>query len=375
MPVRTLVLGNKVKLLSVVGARPQFVKLGPVNAAIVARGHEHVIVHTGQHYDYEMSDFFFDEFGMPNPSSNIGVGSGSHGAQTGLMLQRLEVELIAQFPDWVIVYGDTNSTVAAALASAKLHLPVAHVEAGLRSFNRAMPEEINRIVTDHCSDLLLCPTREAMGHAEREGLGGRSLLVGDVMTDVFRKTASALLQGTRAAPSTWPTVSGEFLLATIHRDHNTDDPKRLGEIIAAMAGLPVPVVLPVHPRLRAKAEAARVSLARGALLPTPPLNYRDMVWALIHCRGVVTDSGGLQKEAFLAERVCTTLRPETEWGDTLQDGWNVLISDLAELGSAAMRPAPTQPPSAAFGDGRSANHIVSAIEGWLGHPPGAVSRT
>jgi UDP-N-acetylglucosamine 2-epimerase (non-hydrolysing) len=349
-----------VKVLSVVGARPQFVKLAPVAAALTASGHEHVIVHTGQHYDNRMSDVFFEDLHIPAPDVHLGVGSGGHGAQTGAMLAGLDAVLEEHAPDWVLVYGDTNSTLAGAVSAVKLHLPVAHLEAGLRSFNRAMPEEHNRVLTDHAADLLLAPTKVAMGHLAAEGLADRSVLVGDVMTDVCFLVRDGVRDRAPALPPGVDPTAG-YLVSTIHRAENTDDPQRLAAIVAALAALPLPVVLLAHPRLVARAATFGIDLTAGSLRPAPPLPYPDMVSAVLHSRGVVTDSGGLQKEAYLLGVPCTTLRTETEWVETLADGWNVLDADLSAVAGVAVRPAPAVPQGRPYGDGHAAQTVVRVL--------------
>jgi UDP-N-acetylglucosamine 2-epimerase (non-hydrolysing) len=348
-----------VKVLSVVGARPQFVKLAPVAAALTASGDEHVIVHTGQHYDHAMSDVFFDDLKIPDPDVHLGVGSGSQGVQTGGMLAAMDAVLDEHQPDWVLVYGDTNSTIAGTLSAVKMHLPVAHLEAGLRSFNRRMPEEHNRVLTDHAADLLLAPTAVAMGHLADEGLAARSVLVGDVMTDVLFQVRDAV----RDQPSRLPAdvASGDYLVATIHRADNTDDPERLRAIVAALAALPVPVVLLAHPRLVARAAQAGIALDAGSLRALPPMNYPGMVSAVSRARGVVTDSGGLQKEAFLLGVPCTTIRSETEWTETLAGGWNVLANDLVDLPSIVLRERPAAATTAPYGDGHAATEVARVL--------------
>lgn len=359
----------RVKVLSVVGARPQFVKLAPVAEAAVAAGHEHVIVHTGQHYDARMSDAFFADLAIPDPDVALGIGSGSHGEQTGAMLAALDPVLADHRPDVVLVYGDTNSTLAGTLAAVKMHVPVAHLEAGLRSFNRAMPEEHNRVLTDHAADLLLAPTPVAMGHLADEGLADRSVLVGDVMTDVCFRVRDAVAGRPLPAELAEPAEvigsgpgAGDYLVATVHRAENTDDPVRLAAVIDALAGLDLPVALLAHPRLVARSAAAGIGLERGSLHPLPPLAYPDMVAAVLSSRGVVTDSGGLQKEAFLLGRPCTTLRTETEWVETLEGGWNVLDPELTRLKECADRPGPSAPRGTPYGDGAAAGHAVRALD-------------
>jgi UDP-N-acetylglucosamine 2-epimerase (non-hydrolysing) len=355
------------KVLSVVGARPQLVKLAPVARAFAGTPHRHVIVHTGQHYDVNLSDVFFSGLGIPDPDVHLGVGSGSHGAQTGAVLSAMDPVLELEKPDWVLVYGDTNSTLAGAVAAVKMHIPVAHLEAGLRSFNRRMPEEHNRVLTDHAADLLLAPTAEAVRHLAAEGLAERTELVGDVMVDVCVRVRDDVLAGRHPAPELPQGIdpSAPYLLATLHRAENTDDPRRLAGLVAALAALPVPVALLAHPRLLARATAQGLKLEQGAIRVGTPLPYASMVAAVLGSAGVVTDSGGLQKEAYLLGRPCTTLRSETEWVETLADGWNHLVPDPAELGdrwpSLATRPAPQAERGAPYGDGRAAQRVVETL--------------
>ena len=348
------------RILSVVGARPQFVKLAPIASALAGRA-EHVIVHTGQHYDELMSDVFFRDLGIPAPDLNLEVGSGAHGAQTGAMLAGLEQAFERFSPDWVLVYGDTNSTVAAALAAVKIHLPVAHLEAGLRSFNRRMPEEHNRVLTDHAADLLLAPTATAMAHLATEGLSDRSVLVGDVMTDVLFSVRDRVTADGTGAPE--GMTAGGYYVATIHRPDNTDDPSRLRAIVAALASLDAPVLLLAHPRLRALAATHGIALDAGAVRAVEPLAYPALVAAVAHSRGVVTDSGGLQKEAFLLRVPATTIRPETEWVETVDLGWNVLANDVSTLAAAVQRPVPTATDDAPYGDGHAATRVADALLG------------
>ncbi|MFE7747792.1 non-hydrolyzing UDP-N-acetylglucosamine 2-epimerase [Streptomyces sp. NPDC057428] len=357
------------KVISIVGARPQLVKLAPVAAAFAQTDHQHVIVHTGQHYDADLSDVFFSGLGIPDPDVHLGVGSGSHGVQTGSVLSALDPVLDAEQPDWVLVYGDTNSTIAGALSAVKQHLPVAHLEAGLRSFNRRMPEEHNRVLTDHCADLLLAPTEEAMRHLADEGLAERAELAGDVMVDICLRIRDSVLAGEHPAPALPEGIdpAQPFLLATLHRPDNTDDPARLAAIVEALAGLPLPVALLAHPRLTARAEQHGIDLAQGSVHVGRPLPYAGLVAAVLASSGVVTDSGGLQKEAFLLDRVCTTIRPETEWVETLEDGWNHLVpnpQDMApaEWAALATRRAPEAPHGAPYGDGTAAQRVVKLME-------------
>lgn len=357
------------KVISVVGARPQLVKLAPIAAAFAETDHQHVIVHTGQHYDADLSDVFFSGLGIPDPDVHLGIGSGSHGAQTGGVLTAMDPVLDAEQPDWVLVYGDTNSTLAGALSAVKMHLPVAHLEAGLRSFNRRMPEEHNRILTDHAADLLLAPTEEAMRHLAAEGLSKRSVLAGDVMVDVCLRIRDAVLAGEHPKPVLPEGIDPEapYLLATLHRPDNTDDPRRLAAIVDSLASLPVPVALLAHPRLVVRAEEHGIKLNQGSLHSGRPLPYAGLVAAVLGSAGVVTDSGGLQKEAFLLDRVCTTIRPETEWVETLEGGWNQLVPnphelDAAEWAKIATRPAPAAERGTPYGDGRAAHRVVEFLE-------------
>jgi UDP-N-acetylglucosamine 2-epimerase (non-hydrolysing) len=350
------------KVVSVVGARPQFVKLAPIAEAFTQAGIDHVIVHTGQHYDTNMSDVFFADLAIPAPEINLEIGSGTHGAQTGAMLAALDPVLAAQAPDWVLVYGDTNSTLAGTLSAVKMHLPVAHLEAGLRSFNRRMPEEHNRVLTDHAADLLLAPTRTAMDHLAREGLAGRSVLVGDVMADVCLRVAAAVAD--KPLPlADRDLAPGGFVVATIHRAENTDDPRRLEAIVAALRDLPLPVVLLAHPRLRDLAAAHGIRLEGGALHTVEPQPYPTMVALVAQAHAVITDSGGLQKEAYLLGTPCTTLRTETEWVETLNGGWNELRPDLDGLAEQVQR-TPTSPRTHPYGTGTAAVEVVAALDGY-----------
>lgn len=347
------------QVLSVVGARPQFVKLAPIAKAMSGRV-EHVIVHTGQHYDELMSDVFFTDLGIPSPDVNLEVGSGKHGAQTGAMLAGVEPILEEYRPDWVLVYGDTNSTLAAAIAAVKLHIPVAHLEAGLRSFNRRMPEEHNRVLTDHASDLLLAPTQVAMSHLEREGLAHRSVLVGDVMTDVLHEVRDRVAADPPPLPA--GVEKGRFHLATLHRPDNTDDPDRLAAIVDQFANLDLPVLLAAHPRLARLAATHGIRLDSGAVRVIEPLGYPELVSAVMQSASVITDSGGLQKEAFLLRVPCTTIRPETEWVETVDLGWNALVrDDLSELAATVQRPRAEPTDATPYGDGAAATRVVDAI--------------
>lgn len=352
------------KIMSIVGARPQFVKLAPIAKACRNLTHhvEHIIVHTGQHYDSLLSEVFFADLGISRPDVSLNIGSGSHGEQTGRMLAALEPVIEQHNPDWVLVYGDTNSTLAGALAAVKIHKKVAHLEAGLRSFNRAMPEEINRVLTDHASDLLLAPTDTAMRHLADEGLAQRSVKVGDVMTDVLFSVRDKVLSGEAENPLLQDSrlQPGNYLLATIHRAENTDDPQRLESIVAALAALPIPVVLLAHPRLVAKTQEAQIELNRGSIVVHEPLHYPHLIAAALQAKHIVTDSGGLQKEAFLLRIPTTTLREETEWVETVDLGWNQLSSPENLLSAVTRRP-PKPTSEAPYGTGDAAPTVVKML--------------
>jgi len=323
-----------VKLLTVIGARPQFVKAAALTGAIRRRSvnlppiHE-VVVHTGQHYDYELSRVFFEQLPLPTPNYDLGVGSGLHGAQTGRMLERLEPIVVSEQPEVLLVYGDTNSTLAGALVGAKLHVPVAHVEAGLRSFNRRMPEEINRVLTDHVAEWLFCPTPTAVQNLAAEGIRHGAHLVGDVMYEMLCEYARAA-----AVPSPIAALrlsSREYALATVHRAENTDDLRNLEAVAGGLAAVArmLPVVLPLHPRTSSALSRVEASLP-PAMHVIPPLGYVDMLAAEQHARLVLTDSGGVQKEAYWLGVPCVTLRGETEWVETLTDSRNVLAGADSE---------------------------------------------
>ncbi len=349
------------KLLSVVGARPQFVKLAPIAKAAAEAGVEHVIVHTGQHYDAMLSDVFFDDLEIPAPTVHLGVGSGSHGVQTGAMLGALDSILLEHQPDWVLAYGDTNSTVAAALSAVKLHFRLAHLEAGLRSFNRRMPEEHNRVLTDHAADLCLPPTELAFKNLVAEGLGDRSVIVGDVMTDVLDLVRKKVISSPSGIAERFGALPDGYYLATIHRADNTDDPQRLRSIVESLSTLDKPVVIVAHPRLIAKAAEHGIELATGSLIPHAPLRYPELVEAVSHSAGVVTDSGGLQKEAFLLRIPCTTVRTETEWVETVELGWNVLTQTRDEIAAAVTRERPAATDAEPYGDGHAAGRVISQL--------------
>jgi UDP-N-acetylglucosamine 2-epimerase len=347
------------KVLTVVGARPQIIKAAAVSGPLRRRAHE-VLVHTGQHYDDRMSDQFFRELEMPAPDYHLGVGSGSHGVQTGRMLAAIEPVIVSERPDYVLVYGDTNSTLAGALAAAKLCVPVVHVEAGLRSYNRAMPEETNRLVADHVADLLCCPGDRAARNLATEGITRGVHVTGDVMRDLLERARPRLDDDAVSARGLTP---GGYALLTLHRAHNTDDAERLARIIGALADAPMPIVFPVHPRTR-QALAAGARAACGSLQMIEPVAYGEMLALQRRARVVLTDSGGVQKEAYWLGVPCVTLREETEWTETVDAGWNRLVgSDPAAIRAAMtdVRRPDTQPDL--YGDGCAAERIAALIGG------------
>ena len=348
------------KVVTVIGNRPQFVKAAAVSGPLRDE-HDEVLVHTGQHYDDELSTIFVTELGVPRPEVQLGLGGGTNTEQTARMLSALGELLCEQAPDAVLVYGDTNSTLAGALAAAQLRIPVAHVEAGMRSFDRAMPEELNRVLTDHVSELLLAPSDTAAENLEREGVAGDVEVVGDVMVDV------AALLAPRARADDGPleaagVSAGEYLLVTAHRAGNVDDPHRLTLLVDLLLSLDGPVVLPLHPRTRARLEACGLldRLAAGTLL-LPPLGYLAFTSLLTRARAVLTDSGGVQKEAYLAGVRCVTLRDSTEWVETVQTGWNVLVDLDAQAARAALGREPPAARPELYGDGHAAQRVVSAM--------------
>ncbi len=305
------------KIVTVVGARPQFIKAAPVSRALAGVAEE-VLVHTGQHYDERMSGVFFSELGIPEPKINLNVGSASHGAQTGRMLEAIESVLIAEEPDWLLVYGDTNSTLAAALAAVKLHIPIAHVEAGLRSFRMEMPEEVNRVLTDRVATLLFCPSQTAVDHLKSEGIVTGVHLVGDVMTDAVHETR---LTSTDHVSSV--TLPDAYFAATLHRAENTT-PANLPQALSVLAAVPGIVVLPMHPRTSGAIQQQGLSLPEN-VISIPPLGYADMIHFVAGAEAVLTDSGGLQKEAVMVGTRVVTLRDETEWVETVQIGANSVV--------------------------------------------------
>ena len=351
------------RLLTVVGNRPQFVKAAAVSRKLRAH-HEEVLLHTGQHHDDALSAIFFRELDLPAPERQLGIAGGSNTSQTARMLAALEPALAEVAPDAVLVYGDTNSTLAGALCAAQAQIPLAHVEAGMRSFDRTMPEETNRVLADHLSALLLCSSEVAVANLSHEGVSGRVELVGDVMVDVALEVQPRV-RGRSDVLDVYGVRPGGFALVTAHRAGNVDDPARLHALVELLEALPVPAVFPVHPRTRARLDAAglldRLAGSANGLVLTEPIGYMELTALLCNARAVLTDSGGLQKEAYLAGVPCITLRSRTEWTETVEQGWNVLVDLDREAALAALeRPTPCERPPL-YGDGHAAERIVAAL--------------
>ncbi|MDH7508183.1 MAG: UDP-N-acetylglucosamine 2-epimerase (non-hydrolyzing) [Methanomassiliicoccales archaeon] len=350
------------KIASIIGARPQFIKIAPLKDEISKR-HEHLLIHTGQHYDYEMSKVFFEELNIPDPDYHLGIGSGSHANQTGRMLMAIEDVLLKEKPELVIVYGDTNSTLAGALASAKLLIPVAHVEAGLRSFNMKMPEEVNRVVTDHISSIFLCPSDTAAQNLAREGIVERVHVVGDTMIqclmDVEQKLSKSFLQN-------FGVTENDYILATIHRQENADVKERLVAILRALSKCGMKVLLPLHPRTAKNIRLWGLEdliASSGNVKILPPLNFITFTSLEKYARKVVTDSGGVQKEAYYFGVPCITVREETEWVETVRDGWNVLVgADEEKILHAIHSAKPKTSRITNYGDRNVAQRIVESLE-------------
>jgi UDP-GlcNAc3NAcA epimerase len=348
------------RVVSVVGARPQFIKLAPVSKAL-REYHEEIILHTGQHYDYGMSAQFFEELGIPEPDYHLNCGSGLHGAQTARMLEAIEQMLIEERPDKAVVYGDTNSTLAGALAAAKLHIPVVHIEAGLRSFNRAMPEEINRVVTDHLSDKLFCPTKAACQHLYNEGITQGVEMVGDVMYDLLLHVQPAVDVRVQGLLPTLHVAERGYVLVTVHRPVNTDDPAAMRSIADALNALELPVIFPLHPRTRARLEHYQIAWEEHITF-IEPVGYLDMLALERSAYRILTDSGGVQKEAFLLGVPCVTMREETEWVETVEAGWNVLVGSQPQAIIDALKlPHPQRPRGNPFGEGDAALRIAQNL--------------
>jgi UDP-GlcNAc3NAcA epimerase len=352
-----------VRILTVVGNRPQFIKAAAVSGPLRER-HEEILVHTGQHYDDSLSRVFFTELGLERPDRELAIGGGSNTSQTARMLAALEPLLAAERPDAVLVYGDTNSTLAGALAAAQASIPVVHVEAGMRSFDRAMPEELNRVLTDHASTLLLCSSQLAIENLEAESLAARAVLVGDVMVDVALRWAPAARANTEVAGA-YGLEPGSYLLATAHRAGNVDDPARLRALVELIRALPAPVLFPTHPRTRARLRDAGLlaELQSDATITlTEPLGYIEFAALLCHARAALTDSGGVQKEAYLAGVPCVTLRANTEWVETVEAGWNTLVDLDSDAALAALAREPPAEHPELYGDGHAAGRCVDALE-------------
>ena len=312
------------KIATVIGARPQFIKMAPVSREL--RKHfDEIVIHTGQHYDYGMNKIFFDELKIPEPDYHLGVGSGTHAYQTGEMLKRIEEVLMEEKPDFVLIYGDTNSTLAGALAGAKLHIKVGHVEAGMRSFDKSMPEEINRILTDHCSDLLFCSTKTAVLNLKREGIINGVYLTGDVMVDSLLYNKE-IAESKSAILNDLDLKNKRYLVATIHRASNTDDRENLRNIVDAFSEAEERIIFPVHPRTEKFLKAYGLyDKLKASIKLTKPLGYLDFLKLMNHAKKIITDSGGIQKEAYILKVPCITLRENTEWVETVEEGWNVLV--------------------------------------------------
>ncbi len=367
------------KVCTIIGARPQFIKAAPVSRAIAEHNRlTEVIIHTGQHFDDDMSDVFFKELNIPKPDYNLGINSTSHGAMTGRMLEKIEEILIKEKPDWVLVYGDTNSTLAGALAAIKVHIPIAHVEAGLRSFNREMPEEHNRVLTDHCADILFCPTETAVSNLKKEGftnivnnaphaspLTPHIFLVGDTMYDAVLQF-SEISRHQSTILDDLGIKSKEYLLATVHRAENTDDHDRLGNIMAALSELAERqiVVLPLHPRTKKILDANFPLLftPHSSLKMIPPIGYLDMLMLEQNAKVILTDSGGMQKEAYFFGVPCVTMRTETEWVETVEAGWNVVVgADREKIVEAVRCFKMNKPRPELYGDGKAAGKIIQKL--------------
>jgi len=348
------------KIVTIVGARPQFIKCNPVSKEL-RRDHQEILVHTGQHYDYELSKLFFEELGIPKPDYNLDVGSGPQGMQTGEMLIKIEKILLKEKPDFVLVYGDTNSTLAGALAATKLHIKVCHVEAGLRSFDTSMPEEINRVLTDHASDILFAPTKTAVENLKKEGITDRVYLNGDVMYD-------ALLNNIKVAEKSdilekLNIKKDEYFLATIHRQSNTDNLNNLSQILEAFSHIGKTVIFPVHPRTQKfiKTHGLEEKIKDNVKL-VKPVGYIDFLWLEKNAKKILTDSGGIQKEAYLLKIPCITLRENTEWVETVEDKWNVLVgADKEKIIDASINFIPPEKQSNHFGDGKASYKIKEIL--------------
>ncbi len=352
------------KIVSIVGARPQFIKAAAVSR-LLRQQHTEILVHTGQHYDANMSAVFFDELGIPEPEINLKIGSGRHGAQTGAMLTAIEAVLLQEKPDWVLIYGDTNSTLAGALAAAKLHIPVAHVEAGLRSFNRKMPEEVNRVLADHVSTLLLCSSQTAVDNLAAEGITQGVHLVGDVMLDA-QNFAVKQAENRSTILAQLDLQPGEFMLATVHRAENTDNEARLRGIFNAFEALSTPIVLPLHPRTAKMLQNFNLKPKTSNLKLIEPVGYLDMVMLEKSAKMILSDSGGIQKEAYWLGVPCITLRNETEWPETVATGWNKIVgADKTRIVEAARGFVRPKARPSLYGDGSAGRRVVELLNQFM----------
>lgn len=351
------------KIISIVGARPQFIKAAPVSHEL-RKQHEELLLHTGQHYDNKLSKIFFDDLKIPKPDYNLGIGSDSHAKQVGKMLMKIEKILITERPDFVMVYGDTNSTLAGALSAAKLQLPLAHVEAGLRSYDRRMPEELNRVVTDHISNLLFCPTDTAVKNLKAEGLTNGVANIGDVMVDVLLNNLklakkSKILKQLNLKPN-------QYLVATMHRPSNTDDKANLNSIVEAFIASGKTIVFPVHFRTQKYLKKFKLYdklKSSDSVLAIDPIGYLDFLWLMDNSEKIITDSGGIQKEAYILKKPCITLRENTEWVETLKERWNVLVhADKNKIIEAINSFNPKKQTKRLFGDGKASAKIVNMLE-------------
>ncbi|WP_027409262.1 non-hydrolyzing UDP-N-acetylglucosamine 2-epimerase [Anoxybacteroides tepidamans] len=349
------------KIVTVLGARPQFIKAAPVSR-VLRKKHTEIIIHTGQHYDANMSDIFFEELNIPKPDYYLGVGSGNHGKQTGEMLIKIEEIVLKEQPDYVLVYGDTNSTLAGALVAAKLHVPVIHIEAGLRSFNKKMPEEINRIMTDHVSEFLFCPTDTAVENLKNENITRNVINIGDVMYDAVLYNKELAAQKSTILADLGLSEK-QYHLITIHRAENTDNIENMKNILAAFAQIEDMKVWPMHPRTKHKLEAYGLSVdAIPNLKVIEPVGYLDMLTLESHAKKIITDSGGVQKEAYFMQVPCVTVREQTEWVETLETEANILVGTDVDKIVAAVKKEVHPVYSDVFGDGKAAEKIVEAIE-------------
>ncbi|MFD0680814.1 MULTISPECIES: non-hydrolyzing UDP-N-acetylglucosamine 2-epimerase [unclassified Paenibacillus] len=350
------------KIVTIVGARPQFIKVSPVSQ-VLRESYKEILVNTGQHYDYKMAGVFFDELGIPKPDYDLGIGSGSHGQQTGEMLKKIEEVLLEQRPDGVLVYGDTNSTLAGALAASKMHIPLFHIEAGLRSFNKKMPEEVNRVLTDHISDMLFSPTETAVNNLKAENISDHVYLVGDVMYDAVVNHST--LAEEKYAVSQFGVNEKGYYLATIHRAENTDDPLRLSAIIKSFLQLEEDVIIPIHPRtekyinelglFKQINESKHIKLIQ-------PVSYLEMLILEKYAKGIITDSGGVQKEAYFAKVPCYTIRDQTEWVETIHCGWNRLVDPIKmDLSEILQKGHKSIYKENLYGDAKASNKIVARI--------------